>query len=68
MDISAVDPATGQPVAVGGVAPEQMEIQVTLPAREQEKLPVFKDIMIMMAVRWSNTSYLDVDLNENILF
>ena len=68
MDISVVDPRTQEPISEGEVAPELLVIDVVLSAREQEKLPVFQDIMIMMSVRWTNAGYAEVDLDEKLLF
>lgn len=68
MDISIVDPRTQEPISEGEVAPELLVIDVVLSAKEQEKLPVFQDIMIMMSVRWTNAGYAEVEFDEKIVF
>ena len=46
-----------------------MKIDVTMPAKEQERLPVFQDIMIMMSVHWTSSAQaVSADLTEGIVF
>lgn len=54
MDVVTYDEKTLDVYQFGDPAPESMLINVTIPMSEQEKLPVFKDIMIMMSVHWTN--------------
>ena len=46
-----------------------MKIDVTMPASEQERLPVFQDIMIMMSVHWTSSAQaVSASHTEGIVF
>lgn len=68
MEVSVYDPETNEPVLEGSIAPTQLMIDIVIPAVEQEKLPVFQDIMIMMTVNWTNSGYAQIELDEKIIF
>ena len=57
--VEAFDPNAASPTVVnfGDVTPTRMLVDVTLPLGEQEKLPVFQDIMILMTVHWTSATY-----------
>lgn len=68
MEVSVFDPTTQEPVVEGDVAPTQLMVDIVIPAAEQERLPVFQDIMIMMSVNWTNAGYAEIELDEKIVF
>ena len=54
----AFDSLSGEAVTQqDGPTPEGLRVNVTIPADEQTKLPVFQEIMILMTVRWTNSRY-----------
>ena len=49
-------------------SPSDLQIDVTLPASEQSKLPIFQDVLILITVHFSNSQYDDISLTEQITF
>ena len=39
-----------------------------MPLSEQEKLPVFQDIMILLTVHWTSSEYASLQLTDDIVF
>lgn len=68
MNIRIFDPITNGVIAFGAEAPESMLVDITLSKKEQEKLPVFQDIMMLLTVHWSSSSYGNSFLTEDIVF
>lgn len=68
MGIRISDPVTNGVIAFGAEAPESMLVEITLSKKEQEKLPVFQDIMMLLTVHWSSSSYGNAYLTEDIVF
>lgn len=69
MEKRIYDPSTGDELTVGSKPGEFMKIDVTMPAKEQERLPVFQDIMIMMSVHWTSSAQaVSASLTEGIVF
>ena len=68
MNIRIFDPITNGVIAFGAEAPEKMLVDITLTKKEQEKLPVFQDIMMLLTVHWSSSSYGNSFLTEDIVF
>lgn len=55
-------------IGFGDKATDTMLVDITLSKKEQEKLPVFSDIMILLTVHWSSSSYGHSFLTEDIVF
>ena len=68
MDVKVRDGASLEEIELGDVAPATMVVDITLRAEEQEKLPVFQDIMLLLTVHWSSSSYGTAYLTQDILF
>ena len=43
-----------------GATPDGLKVKITIPADEQKKLPDFKQITILLTVRWTNSKYPDM--------
>lgn len=56
MEKRIYDPSTGEELSLGSKTGEFMKIDVTMPAKEQERLPVFQEIMMMMSVHWTSSA------------
>ena len=67
MEVTARD-ATGQEIVLGERTPDTMLIDVTLPKLEQEKMPVFQDISILLTVHWTSSEYATPELTKDIVF
>jgi len=66
MVIVAYNSETNMTLSAGDVAPTKMNINVTMPKSEQEKLPVFQDIVIMMTARWTSASFKYLQMNDTV--
>ena len=54
----AFDAATGEAITQqDGPTPAGLRVNVTIPADEQKKLPVFQEISILMTARWTSSKY-----------
>ena len=68
MQIELSNPVTQQQLRLGDATPEQLKISITMPMIEQEKLPVFQDIMIHMTAHWASSVSADFELTSDIVF
>ena len=68
MTVRAYEPSSETDIEYGSVTPSTMLVDITLPKKEQEKLPVFQDIMIMLTARWTNSEFADQQLTNDIVF
>lgn len=68
MEVRPYDPDTNAEIALGSKTPTKMLVDVTLPMKEQEKLPVFQDIKILVTARWTSSKYSAPSLTEDIVF
>lgn len=68
MDVVAFDADTGVLVELGDATPSRMLVNVTMPMKEQQRLPVFKDVMVMMSVHWTSSKSWDLELTQELLF
>lgn len=68
MDVVAFDADTGVVVELGDATPSRMLVNVTMPMKEQQRLPVFKDVMVMMSVHWTSSKSWDLELTQELLF
>ncbi len=55
MMMYSFDPRTEREYRFGQVTPDRLLVDVILPMKEQEKMPVFQDIMILMTVHWTSS-------------
>ena len=68
MLVYSFDPRTEREVRFGQVTPDRMFVDIVLPMGEQEKMPVFQDITIMMTIHWTSSQYADIELTKDITF
>ena len=68
MTVVAYNSETDVALVAGDITPTKMHVDVTMPIAEQEKFPVFQDIMIMMTARWTSASYSNLQLDRDIVF
>ena len=68
MEIRAFDPVSQKELQFGEEVPQTMLVDITMPMKEQEKLPVFQDIMMILTVHWNNSRYGTAYLTEEIVF
>ena len=66
MVVIAYNSETNTTLSAGDVAPSKMNINVTMSKSEQEKLPVFQDIVIMMTARWTSASFKYLQMNNTV--
>ena len=68
MEVVAYNADSGAVVELGDATPERMFVNVTMPMKEQARLPVFKDVMVMMSVHWTSSKSWDLELTQDLLF
>lgn len=68
MEVRPFNPDTNVGIAFGSATPTKLLVDVTLSRKEQEKLPVFQDIEILMTARWTSSKYATPVLTEDIVF
>ena len=68
MEITVYDPETDSYLQLGDKAPNKLNVNVTIPAAEQQRLPVFQNIILMMNVRWTSSRTWEVDFSSDLVF
>lgn len=45
-----------------------MHINVTIPKNEQKKFPIFRNVAILMSIKWTNDEFKGTFESDNLVF